>query len=658
MLVSKLALNPALCGTALRFTTAVTGFQRHVGDTALRNARFYATQTAEAVLDKAEVGSTKAVKAKAEKGIEAVESKSFAVNMFKGQITTAQVFPYPSVLNEEQTQFLQELVPPVTKFFNEVNDPAKNDALEMVEDHTMEGLKEMGAFGLQVPAELGGLGLTNTQYARLVEIVGMHDLGVGITLGAHQSIGFKGILLFGNPQQKEKYLPKLASGETIAAFCLTEPASGSDAASIKTTAVLSDCGTYYALNGSKIWISNGGLAEIFTVFAKTPVKDEKTGEMKDKITAFIVERSFGGVTHGPPEKKMGIKASNTAEVYYENVRVPVENVLGEVGGGFKVAMNILNNGRFGMAAALSGTMKGVIAKAVDHAANRTQFGSKIHTYGAIQEKIARMTVLHYVTESMAYMVSGNMDSGASEFQIEAAISKIFASEAAWDVTDECVQVMGGMGFMKDAGVERVMRDLRIFRIFEGTNDILRLFVALNGFQNAGNHLKNLQRALKNPLGNAGLLTGEMTKRAKRMAGMGTGLTLSGSVHPELSHSGDLAVKAVEHFGVTVEELLLKHGKKIINEQFVLKRVADSAIDLYTMVVVLSRASRSLSQGLPSAQHEKILCETWCMEAHDRIMLNVKTLKSSSSKQLFRNLRDVSMSVVENGGVVAPHPLGF
>uniref|UniRef100_A0A8C1KIA1 Very long-chain specific acyl-CoA dehydrogenase, mitochondrial n=1 Tax=Cyprinus carpio TaxID=7962 RepID=A0A8C1KIA1_CYPCA len=557
------------------------------------------------------------------------ESKSFAVNMFKGQISTSQVFPFPSVLNEEQSQFLKELVGPCSKFFEEVNDPMKNDALEKVEELTMEGLKEMGAFGLQVPADLGGVGLTNTQYARLVEIVGMHDLGVGITLGAHQSIGFKGILLFGNPQQKEKYLPKLATGEHIAAFCLTEPASGSDAASIKTNAVRSPCGQYYTLNGSKIWISNGGIAEIFTVFAKTPMKDEKTGEMKDKITAFIVERSFGGVTHGPPEKKMGIKASNTAEVYFENVRVPAECVLGEVGGGFKVAMNILNNGRFGMAAALSGTMKGVISKAVDHAANRTQFGNKIHNYGAIQEKMARMAMLQYVTESMAYMVSGNMDSGATEFQIEAAISKIFASEAAWLVTDECIQIMGGMGFMKDAGVERVLRDLRIFRIFEGTNDILRLFVALNGFQygNYISNLKSLQKALKNPFGNAGMLASEITKRA----GLGTGLTLQGTVHPELNHSGEL---------------------------FVLKRVADCAIDLYAMVVVLSRASRSLSQAHPSAQHEKMLCETWVTEAHERVMQDIKFLRSGTSKQIFKNLRAISAAVVENGGVVSPHPLGF
>uniref|UniRef100_A0A8C6LTQ0 Very long-chain specific acyl-CoA dehydrogenase, mitochondrial n=1 Tax=Nothobranchius furzeri TaxID=105023 RepID=A0A8C6LTQ0_NOTFU len=528
----------------------------------------------------------------------AAESKSFAVNMFKGQIATAQVFPFPKALNDEQEQFLRELVGPVSKFFEEVNDPAKNDSLEKVEDHTMEGLKEMGAFGLQVPADLGGLGLSNTQYARLVEIVGAHDLGVGITLGAHQSIGFKGILLFGNKAQKEKYLPKLASGEHIAAFCLTEPASGSDAASIKTTAVLSPCGKFYTMNGSKIWISNGGIAEIFTVFAKTPMKDPKTGETTDKITAFIVERSFGGVTSGPPEKKMGIKASNTAEVYFDDVRVPADCVLGEVGGGFKVAMNILNNGRFGMAAALSGTMKSVIIKAVDHAANRTQFGNKIHTYGAIQEKIARMTMLQYVTESMAYMISGNMDSGAAEFQIEAAISKIFASEAAWTVADESIQVMGGMGFMKDPGVERVMRDLRIFRIFEGTNDILRLFVALNGFQ----------------------------------AGLSTGLTLQGSIHPELAQSGDLVCELMERFDPS-------------DEQFVLKRVADCAIDLYAMVVVLSRASRSLGQGHPSAQHEKMLCDTWCVE--------VRPLMPDSCFSVRRN-----GGVVDNSGVLTNTKLAF
>ncbi|XP_008854075.1 very long-chain specific acyl-CoA dehydrogenase, mitochondrial [Nannospalax galili] len=614
--------------------------------------RPYASGAAQAVLDKPDSLSDASTREKAP------ESKSFAVGMFKGQLTTDQVFPYPSVLNEEQTQFLKELVGPVARFFEEVNDPAKNDTLERVEETTLQGLKELGAFGLQVPSELGGVGLCNTQYARLAEIVGMHDLGVGVTLGAHQSIGFKGILLFGTKAQKEKYLPKVASGEALAAFCLTEPSSGSDAASIRSSAVPSPCGKYYTLNGSKIWISNGGLADIFTVFARTPVKDA-TGAMKEKITAFVVERSFGGVTHGPPEKKMGIKASNTAEVNFDGVQVPSENVLGKVGDGFKVAVHILNNGRFGMAATLAGTMKAIIAKAVDHAANRTQFGDKIYNFGLIQEKLARMAMLQYVTESMAYMLSANMDQGSTDFQIEAAISKIFGSEAAWKVTDECIQIMGGMGFMKEPGIERVLRDTRIFRIFEGTNDILRLFVALQGCMDKGKELSGLGNALKNPLGNVGLLLGEAGKQLKRRTGMGSGLSLEGIVHPELSRSGKMAVQALEQFATVVEAKLIKHKKGIVNEQFLLQRLADGAIDLYAMVVVLSRASRSLSEGHPTSQHEKMLCDSWCIEAAARIQESMTALQSDPLQQeLFRNFKSISKAMVERGGMVTSNPLGF
>ncbi|KAF0872640.1 ACADV protein, partial [Crocuta crocuta] len=636
--------------------------------------RPYAGGAAQAVLEKP--GSFPPEASTREKQAKA-ESKSFAAGMFRGQLTTSQVFPYPSVLNEEQTQFLKELLGPVTRFFEEVNDPAKNDMMEKVEETTMQGLKELGAFGLQVPSELGGVGLCNTQYARLVELVGTHDLGVGITLGAHQSIGFKGILLFGTKAQKEKYLPKLASGETIAAFCLTEPSSGSDAASIRSSAVPSPCGKYYTLNGSKIWIRqssrvffvfstpthNGGLADIFTVFAKTPVTDAATGAVKQKITAFVVERSFGGVTHGPPEKKMGIKASNTAEVYFDGVRVPAENVLGEVGGGFKVAMHILNNGRFGMAAALAGTMKGIIAKAVDHAANRTQFGDKIHNFGVIQEKLARMAVLHYVTESMAYMVSANMDQGSTDFQIEAAISKIFSSEAAWKVTDECIQIMGGMGFMKETGVERVLRDLRIFRIFEGTNDILRLFVALQGCMDKGKELSGLGNALKNPFGNAGLLLGEVGKQLRRSAqswgGVGGGLSLSGFTHQELSRSGELAVQALEQFAAVVEAKLIKHKKGIVNEQFVLQRLADSAIDLYTMVVVLSRGRGCQGGGGGRPGAPGLDCLLPSPQAAARVRDNMTALQSDPQQQeLFRNFKSISKALVEHGGVVPSNPLGF
>jgi len=588
----------------------------------------------------------------------AKESQSFVMNLFRGTLQASQVFPYPEVLSDEQNENLKMLVDPVSKFFEEQNDPAKNDALEKVDPETAEGLWEMGAFALQVPGDLGGLGLCNTQYARLVEIVGAHDLGVGITLGAHQSIGFKGILLFGNPEQKQKYLPRVSTGKEYAAFCLTEPSSGSDAGSIRTRAVLSPDGKHYILNGSKIWISNGGIAEIMTVFAQTPVKDEKTGKEVDKVTAFIVERSFGGVTNGPPEKKMGIKASNTAEVYYEDVKVPVENVLGGVGQGFKVAMNILNNGRFGMAAALSGTMKAVTKKAVEHATTRVQFGRRIDTFGAIQEKLARMAMLHYVTESVAYMLSGNMDSGSIDYHLEAAISKVFASEAAWYVTDEAIQILGGMGFMKDTGLERVMRDLRIFRIFEGTNDILRLFVALTGIQYAGSHLRELQNAFKHPATHLTLILEEVTKRGLRSVGLGSLPNLEHYVDPQLKPHANMLAKNILMFGEAVESLLIKYGKSIVDEQFLLNRLASAAIDTYTTAVVLSRSTRSLTSGLPSSQHELLMTQVWCNEASQRIQNNLGALSSSLHKDNFSKMSAIAKNLCEHGGFVQPNPLGY
>merc|ERR1719350_867947 len=475
----------------------------------------------------------------------AVTSNSFVQNVFRGMIEPTQVFPFPVALDEEQRENLEMLVPIAERVMEEQNDPLLNDQLESVPEETTNALRELGAFGLQVPVELDGVGLSNTQYARLTEVVGGNDLGVGIFIGAHQSIGFKGILLAGTPEQKEQYLPKLATGEQFAAFALTEPSSGSDAGSIKTRAVLNEAGTHWILNGAKIWISNGGIAEVFTVFCKTPITDAATGTVTEKVSAFIVERSFGGVTNGPPEKKMGIKCSNTAEVYFENTPIPVENVLSKPGDGFKVAMQILNNGRFGMGAALSGTMRAVIGKATDHATQRVQFGSRIDGYGAIQEKIARMSMMHYATESMAYHVSGTMDRGYDDYQLEAAISKIFASEAAWFACDEAIQICGGMGYMRDTGLEKVMRDLRIFRIFEGTNDILRLFVALSGVQYAGGHLRELQKAVQNPIANFGVVLGEVSSRAKGVVGIGSGNMLADSVHPNLVGSADLACKATD-----------------------------------------------------------------------------------------------------------------
>lgn len=545
-------------------------------------------------------------------------------------------------------------IDPIRKLLSEKNDPALGDEMETVSQATLDALWEFGAFGLTTAPEYGGLGLSNTQLARLSEYIGRTDLGLGVVLGAHQSIGYKGISLFGTPEQKAKYLERVSIGKTYASFCLTEPSSGSDAGSIRSRAVKSADGKHYVLNGSKIWISNGGWADVFTVFAQTPVTDPETGEVKDKVTGFIVEREMG-VKNGPPEKKMGIKCSNTTELYFDDVMIPVENVLGGEGNGFKVAMSILNNGRFGMSATLSGTMRHCIEKATEHATSRVQFGNHLSSYGGIQEKIARMNMMQYVTESMAFHVAGNMDRGSQDYHLEAAVSKIFGSEAAWYVCDEAIQILGGNGYMKANGLEKIMRDLRIYRIFEGANDILRLFVALTGIKYAGGHLKELQRAFKNPAANLGLIWEETSKRTKRAFGIHD-VDLSTYVHPTLIESSKSAADCINLFGLTVENLLLKHNKNIVDRQWELNRLADAVIDIYAMSVILSRATKSITQKLDSADHEILMTNAFCVEASDRVRVNLKRI--STFQTYFKDVQLIAENVYKAGTSPQSNPLNF
>lgn len=583
------------------------------------------------------------------------ENESFMANIFRGTLVSKQVFPYPDVLTVDQKETMDSFLDPFERFFTDVNDAVRNDETSEIEQKTLDALWELGGMAIQVPSDFGGLSMNNTQYGRLCQIVGAHDLGLGIVLGAHQSIGFKGIMLYGTPEQKAKYLPKVAAEGVYAAFALTEPSSGSDANSIRSRAVKSADNKYYILNGSKIWISNGGLADVFTVFAQTEQIDKKTGEKKDKVTAFIVERGFGGVTNGAPEKKMGIKGSNTAEVYFEDVKIPIENVLGEEGEGFKVAVNILNSGRFGMGATLSGTMKKCIQIATQHANTRVQFGQKIKEFGTIQDKLAQMNILQYATESMAFMISQNMDSDSQDYHLEAAISKVYSSENAWFVCDEAIQILGGMGFMKDTGLERVMRDLRIFRIFEGSNDVLRLFVALSGIQYAGNHLKELQRAIRNPAANLGFIFREASKRATSTIGLG-GTDLSAHVVPELKEYAKNAAVCIDLFGKTTEAVLVKHNKNIINEQLVLNHLANAAIDIYAMVATLSRSSRAVKLSLPTAEHELNLTKALCLQASERTIQHLKKASSNQLQTEKKMIATIAAKVCEEEGVHSTGPI--
>ncbi|KAJ9580258.1 hypothetical protein L9F63_004071 [Diploptera punctata] len=578
----------------------------------------------------------------------------FAKNLFLGRFDF-DVLTYPEVLNKEQLQTLQEMVAPVEKFFSEV-DSKKIDETESISEEVLDNLKSLGLFGQQIPKEYGGLGLSATEYARLDEVTSL-DGSLGVTLAAHQAFGLKGLLIAGNEQQKQNYLPRLATGKLIAAFCLTEAGSGSDLAEIQSRAVLSEDKKKWILNGNKVWISNGGIADLFTVFAKTEIEDHK-GEKIDTITAFLVERGFHGVSSGKPEKKLGIRGSNTCEVVFENTPVPVENVLGEVGEGFKIAMDILNSGRFSMGSSSPGVLKKLIGLVTEHVINRQQIGKPLSEFELIQEKITKMTELTYAMESMTYLTAGMLDSFENpDCSVETAIVKVYSSEGCWHAVSECLQILGVMGYMKDYPFERYLRDSRFMMIFEGTNEILRMFIALTGVHHAGLELKDTVMKLRNPLMNPNYIISRLWQRRQQAADNPTlNLGLDGYLHPSLHTAAKLLEYCVLRLQYGVEIALARHGREIVERHMVLKRLADVVIDIYVMTAVLGRASRSYCIGLQDSKEEMLLAVTICHGAHARVKQNILEIEEVSVTNMDDSYKDLAKHVFKNRGYFPQHPL--
>jgi len=411
---------------------------------------------------------------------------SFMKGVFNGAVQESQLHHFP-FFNTNREEDFRLVAQSVSDWLKENVDPMKLDDEKKIPPHVLQGLKDMGLFGLIIPEIYGGSEFTQTLYTRTLELMNKHESCVTLTVGAHQSIGLKGLYLYGTDAQKKKFMPRLATGEMIAAFALTEPTAGSDAAGIKARLVRD--GDHYILNGSKLWITNGGFADFFTVFAKENIDGE------DKITAIMVTRDLGGVSHGPEEQKLGIKASSTVEVYFKDVRVPAENVLGKPGEGFKVAMGILNQGRLGLAGGALGTIKAVVNQSVGYAKNRRAFQHTIAEFSAVQDMLTEMLCHAYAVESMTYFTTALVDAGDVDYSIEAAICKVYGTESAWRVLNLGIQMHGGNGYMKDYGLERRLRDSRIGTIFEGTNEILRMFLAMTGLKEPASEFKRIGREL-------------------------------------------------------------------------------------------------------------------------------------------------------------------
>ncbi len=557
-------------------------------------------------------------------------STSFMRSLCMGQIEQEVVFPFPA-LKPEQKETLHEIVDALDSLLA----PRAEDfrswdvAGEMPADFIDE-LKDFGLFGLIIPEAHGGMALGNMAYSRTLQEVGRYDASVAVTIGAHSSIGMRGLLLFGSEQQKNRYMPDLASGEMIAAFCLTEAGAGSDAAAIKTTAVRK--GDHWLLNGSKLWITNGGFASFFTVFARTGSEDGH-----GKMSAFIITRDMDGVSFGPHEDKMGLRASSTTTINFDDVRVPAENVLGEVGKGFKVAMQILNSGRTGLGGGSVGSMKHLIELSTRQANERKTFGQPIAGYGLIKEKVGRMVVDCYTSEAVVTMVGGLIDAGYQEYAVEAAISKVYATECLSRTADEALQIAGGNGFMREYPYERIVRDSRINRIFEGTNEILRLFIALTAMNDVACQLKELAASMKDvfndPIKGFGVLSDYARKHAQLRTGIGGSAKLK-DLHPAIQAAAESFENETRYLAQAVDRILRKHGKNIIGKQFATKRLAEIMIDLFVLACTLSRVQASIEAlGVDKASREIDILSLFTCEALIRIKQNFRRIDDNDDEQL-------------------------
>jgi alkylation response protein AidB-like acyl-CoA dehydrogenase len=493
--------------------------------------------------------------------------------------------------------------------------------LEKMEDHDFEVSRklltkagELGLLGADVPEEYGGLGLDKISSSLITEKFA-RGRGFSISYGAHVGIGSLPIVLFGNEEQKKKYLPELATGEKIAAYALTEPGSGSDALGARTTAKLNAEGTHYILNGEKQWITNSAFADVFVVYAKID------GE---QFSAFIVERGFQGVSTGPEEKKMGIKSSSTRTLILEDVAVPKENLLWEAGKGHLIAFNILNIGRYKLALGCVGAAKRAFEVSVKYANERQQFKRKISSFSLIQEKLANMAISTFASESSVYRTVGLFENrlGAlsdekqkdgrelakaiAEYAIECSLNKVFASETLDYVVDEGVQIHGGYGFMSEYEIEGAYRDSRINRIFEGTNEINRLLVP-------GTLVK---KAMKNELP----LIQKATALQQELMML---MPVEVGTEP-LDQEKYLVSMAKKIFLMTAGLAVQKFGPKLEQEQEVLANLADIISEIYSMESVLLRTEKAINKsGAEKAKQKLLYTEVYCQEAFNRIEAHAK-----------------------------------
>jgi acyl-CoA dehydrogenase family protein 9 len=545
------------------------------------------------------------------------QQSSFTRGIFAGVVLDTLLFPYPQRLDQrsaDEAKTVRRLIKELRRLEGDVIDSNLFDEQESIPENVIRAFADIGMLGLTIPRKYGGLELSSSGYARVFETLSSIDGSLAVLVGVHCGLGSKAIVLHGTDQQKERYLPPLARGDFLAAYALTEPDVGSDAQNIKTTATLSKDGSHWRLNGHKIWIGNAHRAGVIATFAQAFV--QRRGETVPRMTAFLIRPDMPGFRVLGTVRKLGIRGSTQAELSYEAMEVPADHLLGSVGRGFNVAVHVLNAGRLTLSAGCTGATKRILDEMTSYSEERVQFGHPLADFEITQRKLSRTASDIYASDAMLGVLAALVDRGDFDFSLEAACAKVFASEMVWRAADDMVQLAGGRGYVKPYPYERMLRDARINRIFEGANEVLRLFIALNGVQAPAEALKEIGSALRRPLRNLGLLGGYATSRVKLRLGQTS--TLDIELHERLRKHKDYFEKHVAELGTATDRVILRHREKIVDSQLVLERLANMAIDLFATACVIARTQSLIDElGVEQCDREIALCDLFCVEGGRR-----------------------------------------
>lgn len=495
--------------------------------------------------------------------------RSFVKGLFFGEFDSKSVFPYPKHPVDES--FLES----VKAFAEEKVDPREIDRNMEIPAEVRDELARMGVMGMTVPKEFGGKGMSQTEYCKVSEILAGRCASTALYVNVHQSIGMRALLLFGTEEQKKKWLPVMASGETIGAFALTEPNAGSDAAAVETHATYDPERGAYILTGRKQWITNGSIAGVLTVMAKTE---------DGKVTAFLVTPDMPGfrVTN-PHLEKVGYRGTWTANLEFREMPVPAENILGEKGKGLKVALTVLDFGRTTFGATCTGAAKFLLDLGVRHAKTRYQFKQPLASFGLVKKKLSKIASLVYAMDATTYLTAGLIDNDIEDIMLESTMLKVFASDSLWDIIYETMQIFGGRCFFTEAPLERMMRDARLNMIGEGANEVMRAFVAAAGLRDVGLTLQAAGEAAVSPISQFGTLMRFGGQMISRLSNPTVPVK-----SPKLAKEAQALAKGINRFGIAVLRVLARYREEVVDHQLDLERIADAAIELYTTTAVLAK----------------------------------------------------------------------